>query len=184
MRGKILVAVAVAAVLAAPASSQLIPQRWSMVFWDVGGSLMECVDFGTCTAVGCPAYAFFADKFGRCDQNSDEEFELGRYQLNNCSWKNVDWSFFAPNTREVILDVNCSRWGDPYFWFGPQPPFTCAAGVTYKRIDQYGFNFTMNEGYSASTIGNRLDCAWVFGSMDAADLEDIDVRRLLRSRRR
>ena len=188
MRGKILVAAAVLVVLAiqaAPASAQLIPQRWSMVFFDVGGSLMECVDFGKCTNMGCPAYAFFADKFGRCDQSSDEEFEPGRYRLSSCTWNNIDWSFFAPNTKQVILDVTCSRLGGPFFWFGAMPPFSCAAGVTYKRIDQYGANVTMNEGYGAATIGQRRDCAWVFGPPpELEDLEDFDFRSKMRMRRR
>ena len=131
------------------------------------------------------AYAFFADKFGRCDQSSDEEFEPGRYRLSSCTWNNIDWSFFAPNTKQVILDVTCSRLGGPFFWFGAMPPFSCAAGVTYKRIDQYGANVTMNEGYGAATIGQRRDCAWVFGPPpELEDLEDFDFRSKMRMRRR
>lgn len=188
MRGKtswFVVAAMLVAVLAfqpASAEAQDFPERWSIVWVDFFGSLIECTDIGRCNAAtGCPAYAFFADRFGRCEYNS-EEFALGRYQLTGCTWKNIDWSFFAPNTREVIMDLSCSRWGGPFFWFGAVPPASCGAGVTYKRLDQYGANLTFNEGYTGATIGGRRDCASVFGPLTADELQEFDVKRIARDR--
>jgi hypothetical protein len=184
----LLVAVFFVAVLAfQPAGSEAaLPERWSIVFVDAGGSLIECIDFGRCGGTICPAYAFFAGRAGKCDAPV-EEFELGRTRLSSCSWRNIDWSFFAPNTKEVVLDVTCTRWGMPYFWFGffeSPPPFSCGAGVTYRRVDQFGFNSTMNEGYSGITIGNRMSCGQIFGALSAPQIESFDIDRYLRRRPR
>ncbi len=166
---------------AAAEGAENFPERWSIVWVDFFGSLVECVDFGKCTNAGCPAYAFFADQQGRCDSPS-EQFEPGRTRLTGCTWNNIDWSFFAPDTRQIIMDVTCSRWGGPFFWFGAVPPASCGAGVTYKRIDQYGSNTTFNEGYSGATIGARRDCASVFGPLTADQLEEFDLKRMVRQR--
>lgn len=179
----ILVAVLFMAALAfqpAPAQAQPpFPQGSSIVFVDFFGSLMECVDFRRCSGGVCPADAFFAGRTGEC--TAVDEFELGRTRTS-CSWKNIDWSFFAPNTREVILDVTCSRWGSPFFFFFADPGASCGAGVTYKRILQYSVNVTFNEGYSSAAIGARRSCAAVFGAMTAEQLEDFNLRDLVNTR--
>ncbi len=182
MRGKtswILVAVLVIVAFGfqpAPAQAQF-PEGWSMLFFDVTGFLMECVDFsqdGT-------AYAYlYADKAGSC--TTVDEFEPGRTRLE-CVWRNVDWSFFAPNTKRFDLDVTCTRWGGVYYFVGSPGPASCAAGASYKRVDQYGANFTANEGYSAATIGSRRKCSSIFGPA-AKHSEVYEARDLVRMRRR
>ena len=182
MRGKmswLLVAVLFVGVLGfqpAPAQAEF-PSGWSMVFFDVSGSLMDCIDFA---ATGGVAYAFLAGRSASC--TAVDTFEPGRSRLS-CTWRNVDWSFFAPNTREVIIDVTCSRWGSPFFGFNGFGAGSCGAAVSYKRLDQYGLNMTFNEGYSAATIGARRKCSTIFARMTEEQMENFDIRRYIRRKR-
>ena len=60
-------AVALAAIImlqAAPAAAQppQFPERYSIVWFDIAGFLIECTDFRPCTLPECPADMFFAGK--------------------------------------------------------------------------------------------------------------------------
>lgn len=179
----LLAAVAFVAVLFQPAPAQAAwPEGYSMVFFDVTGSLMECVDLGRCGSDNLmPATAFLAGRFGSCE--CPDEFEPGRHHVNSCTWNDIDWSFFAPNTKQVQIDLNCSRWGFPFFFFIAQPTGSCGGAVTYRRIDQFGASVTLNEGYSGATVGRPFSCANVFGAMTAGDIEDLDIRNQLKRNR-
>lgn len=165
-----LAAVLLVGIMAAPAGAQrLYPEGWSMNFDDVVGVTVECVDFANCNYPKCPAYAFFSNKFGQYD-NITSEFEPGRTRTT-AIWKKVNWGsgFVTPvwtNTREVILDVNCSRWGPSLWGFGGFgfAPFSCAGEASYKRIDQYGANFYFNQGLAANVIAGRNKCVDLWGS--------------------
>ena len=181
MRGKtswFLVAVLFMAVLAfqATPAKALFPEGWSIVTFDVTGSLMDCIDIGRGTA-----NAYLSGKRGTC--TAAEQFATGRTRMS-CTWRNIDFSFFAPGTRELNMDFTCSRWGGPFFWFGSEPPASCGAGVSYKRIDQFGANVTFNEGHAAATIGGRRKCSSIFGPLTADEVERFDIRRYLKRRPR
>jgi hypothetical protein len=169
----VVLVMAVAAFQAAPATAQnLYPEGWSMNFDDVVGATVECVDFIRCNSARCPADAFFSGKRGTYD-NITSEFEGGRTRTT-AFWRNVDWGsgFVTPvwtNTREVYLDVTCSRIGPSLWGFGgfSFAPFSCGAEATYRRIDQYGGNFSFNQGLAANVIGGRARCADLWGAAAA-----------------
>ena len=162
--------IGVAAFQAAPATAQnLFPEGWSLNFDDVVGATVECVDFRRCSAPKCPADAFFSGKRGSYD-NITSEFEPGRTRTT-ARWQNVDWGsgFVVPvwvNTREVFLDVTCSRIGPSLWGFGgfPFAPFSCAGEASYRRINQYTGNFSFNQGLAANVIGGRAKCADLWGA--------------------
>ena len=166
----VVVLMAVAALQAAPARAQnLFPEGWSVNFDDVVGATVECVDFHRCSTPKCPADAFFSGKRGSYD-NITSEFEPGRTRTS-VRWQNVNWGsgFVVPvwvNTREVFLDVTCSRVGPSLWGFigFPFPPFSCAAEASYRRINQYTGNFSFNQGLAGNVIGGRGRCADLWGA--------------------
>lgn len=171
----ILVALLLVATLAlqpAPAQAEY-PEKSSIEMYDLFGSLVDCLDIGRCNAVACPALLYLSNRAGRC--TPVEVFEPGKNRTT-CTFTNFNFSFFAPNTKKVELDLTCSRWGTPWFWFGSfdsPPPGSCAVESTQRRIDQYGFNFTANEAYTTATYSPGLKCKDGFPTSDI-DLENFD----------
>lgn len=167
-----------------PAPAQAAwPEGYSMVFFDVTGSLMECVDLGRCGSDNLmPATAFLAGRFGSCQ--CPDEFEPGRHHIDSCQWNDINWSFFAPNTKRVEIDLNCSRWGFPFFGFIAFAPGSCGGAVTYRRIDQFGASITFNEGYAGASIGQPFSCINLFGALTTNDIQDFNIQRLIKKRGR
>ena len=149
-----------------------------MVTWDAFGSLMDCIDIPNSATPAANAY--LSGKRGKC--TTIDEFEPARTRFS-CTWRNIDFSFFAPDTRELNMDFTCSRYGSPFFGFAGFGPGSCAIGVTYRRLDQFGVNLNFNEGHSASTIGGRARCPAIFGPLTDEELENFNASRLLRKRR-
>ncbi len=161
-------AVIVLALAATSADAQpQFPERYSILWFDVQGTLVECTDFVPCTLPECPARMFFANH--TCSYTDvSGSFAVGRTRTTvDC--RNINFGGIFANTKRVFMDVTCSRLGTA-FWrvnMGTFPPGSCAAGVSYKRINQYTDNVTMNEGLAGVTIsgiaGLRGTCAQALG---------------------
>lgn len=163
------------------------PERHGMFMLSYDGLMIDCLQLGRCGAQGCPAKLVLADKGGRCTPL--EEFEPGRTRTT-CTFKNVDFSFFAPATKQVDLDVTCSRWGLPWYWIGiNEPTGSCAVEATQRRIDQFGANGspwsngTFNENYVTAVIGRPLSCNTYFSTMTSDQLKSFDPWRIVNRRR-
>lgn len=176
----ILVALLFMTVLAfqAEPSRAAFPERYSLIMLDYFGFLMDCLDIGRCDAVTCPATLYLSGKTGSCMPM--DYFSPGKVRTT-CTFNRFFFSFFAPNTRRVELDLTCSWYGTPWFWEGDagQPTGTCAVMATQFRIDQYGANFTKNESYTTATINRPQNCAAVFEVMEEEDIRDFDARDLV-----
>lgn len=175
--------VIVLAFAAKPAAAQpQFPERYSILWFDVQGTLVECTDFVPCTLPKCPAAMFFANK--TCDYTDvSGDFATGRTRTTvDC--RNIDFGGIFQNTKRVFMDVTCSRVGTAFWRVTPGgvfPPASCAAGVTYKRINQFTNNQTMNEGLAGVTIsgvaGARGTCA------QALDINGLSVTALSPAKR-
>lgn len=161
---------------AQPAQAEF-PEKYSMVMLDYFGFLIDCLDVGRCNATTCNAGLYLSGRSGHC--TPIEFFEPAKARTT-CTFTNFNFSFFAPNTKQVELDLTCSRWGTPWFWEGiSQPTGTCAVMATQRRIDRFGANFTKNESYVAATIDRPAKCSSIFSTMSEEEIRDFDPRRLV-----
>lgn len=151
--------------LAASPAKALFPEGWSFAWQDVTGGIVECVDFISCGQASCPAVALAAASTGQYE-NVTGDFETGRTRTT-VKFSRIFWApagFFGP-TRQVILDVTCSRLGFGLWTFVGLngAPASCGAEATLKGHFFFG---NINESYSAVTLDQGVTCVDFFGGPD------------------
>jgi hypothetical protein len=176
----VLVVMVVVATMAVAPAQALFPERYSIVFFDITGALLECVDFtNNCTDGTCQAKAFFAGKNCSYDQVVADHAGPGRTSTTMTCNNIVYGGLYA--ARTVISDINCSRKGEAWYRFtaGTFGPGSCGAEVYYKNmLGIPGFN--QNEGQGGVTIAGvapngRGTCANLFSP--ASPYRGVESRR-------
>lgn len=148
----------------------LEPEGKTLAFGNMFGQLMDCVRIRPCSGRTCEARAIYSRADGTCTRSTPSGPGLTRM---SCTFEDMEWSFWANRSDEVILDITCSERGRTLNHilgkYTANPKLSCSAIVTLVG------SRTWTDSYYGLVTSSWRSCRKLFG-WPITDEEWRDIR--------